>query len=113
MRGCQRRRLNPPPAKAQRHEAAGRLQRWAGVAHTQTLSLRVLGLTHTSAGRHEEADAALLRALALAREPASAGFEAEALVRRARLLLQCGRAEQAQTLAARLGLVDLGQRVSA
>ena len=30
------------------------------MAHTQTLSLRVLGFTHTSAGRHEEADAATL-----------------------------------------------------
>ena len=72
------------------------LQSWAGVAHTETLSLLVLGLTLTSAGRHEEADAALLRALALAREQASAGFEAEAQVRRARLLLQCGRAKEAQ-----------------
>jgi len=72
------------------------LQSWAGVAHTETLSLLVLGLTLTSAGRHEEADAALLRALHLARQQGSAGFEAEALVRRARLLLQWGRADEAQ-----------------
>ena len=72
------------------------LQSWAGVAHTETLSLLVLGLTLTSAGRYPEADAALLRALALAREQASSGFEAEALVRRARLLLQMGQATDAQ-----------------
>ena len=67
------------------------LQSWKGVAHTETLSLLVLGAVLTSAGRHAEADAALGRALALAREQASPGFEAEAQVRRARLLLQCGR----------------------
>jgi tetratricopeptide (TPR) repeat protein len=72
------------------------LHSWAGVAHTETLSLLVLGLILTSAGRHDEADAALTRALALAREQASPGFEAEALVRRARLLLQWGRADEAQ-----------------
>lgn len=72
------------------------LQSWAGVAHTETLSLLVLGLVLTSAGRHDEADAALLRALAMARAQASPGFEAEAQVRRARLLLQCGRAADAQ-----------------
>ncbi len=72
------------------------LQSWAGVAHTETLSLLVLGLVLTSAGRHAEADAALQRALAQARAQASAGFEAEALVRHARLLLQCGRCAAAQ-----------------
>ncbi|GCL65449.1 AAA family ATPase [Pseudaquabacterium pictum] len=72
------------------------LQSWAGVAHTETLSLLVLGLVLTSAGRHGEADAALQRALAMAREQSSPGFEAEALVRRARLLLQWGRAAEAQ-----------------
>jgi tetratricopeptide (TPR) repeat protein len=72
------------------------LQSWAGVAHTETLSLLALGLVLTSAGRHPEADAALLRALDLAREQASRGFEAEALVRRARLLLQMGQADEAQ-----------------
>jgi tetratricopeptide (TPR) repeat protein len=72
------------------------LQSWAGVAHTETLSLLVLGAVLTSAGRHIEADTALLRAQALAREQASPGFEAEALVRRARLLLQWERAAEAQ-----------------
>jgi len=74
------------------------LHSWAGVAHTETLSLLVLGLVLTSAGRHGEADAALLRALQMAREQSSPGFEAEALVRRARLLLQCGRAAEAQQM---------------
>jgi tetratricopeptide (TPR) repeat protein len=73
------------------------LASWAGVAHTETLSLLVLGLTLTSAGRHEEADAALLQALHLAKEQASPGFEAEARVRRARLLLARGQPADAQT----------------
>ena len=72
------------------------LHSWAGVAHTETLSLLVLGLVLTSAGRHAEADAALLRALQMARAQSSPGFEAEALVRRARLLLQWGRPAEAQ-----------------
>jgi tetratricopeptide (TPR) repeat protein len=72
------------------------LHSWAGVAHTETLSLLVLGLVLTSAGRHDEADAALQRALGMARAQSSPGFEAEALVRRARLLLQGGRAAEAQ-----------------
>jgi tetratricopeptide (TPR) repeat protein len=72
------------------------LQSWAGVAHTETLSLLVLGLVLTSAGRHGEAEAALQRALALARAQSSPGFEAEALVRLARLQLQGGHAEAAQ-----------------
>lgn len=72
------------------------LQSWAGVAHTETLSLLVLGLALTSAGRFDEADAALQRALALAQEQASPGFEAEARVRRARLLLQRGEPAAAQ-----------------
>lgn len=74
------------------------LQSWAGVAHTETLSLSllVLGSVLTSAGRHDEADAALLRALAMARAQSSPGFEAEALVRQARLMLQCGRVDAAQ-----------------
>lgn len=77
------------------------LHSWAGVAHTETLSLLVLGLVLTSAGRHGEADAALQRALGMARAQSSPGFEAEALVRRARLLLQWGRpAEAQQALAA-------------
>lgn len=83
--------------RLQEAEAMARrsLQSWAGVAHTETLSLLVLGAVLTSAGRFEAADAALLRALALAREQASPGFEAEALVRQARLLIQCGRIDQA------------------
>ena len=72
------------------------LQSWAGVVHTETLSLLVLGSVLTSAGRHMEADAVLQRALALAREQGSAGFEAEAQVRHARLWLQCGRVAAAQ-----------------
>jgi len=84
-------RLDEAEAMARRS-----LHSWAGVAHTETLSLLVLGLVLTSAGRHDEADAALLRALAMARAQASPGFEAEALVRRARLLLQRGRPAEAQ-----------------
>ena len=84
--------------RLQEAEAMARrsLQSWAGVAHTETLSLLVLGAVLTSAGRFEAADAALQRALGLAREQASPGFEAEALVRRARLLIQCGRIGEAQ-----------------
>jgi tetratricopeptide (TPR) repeat protein len=78
------------------------LESWAGVAHTETLSLLVLGLTLTSAGRHGEADAALGRALQLAREQASPGFEAEALVRRARLWLQWNRSGDADAAHAAL-----------
>ncbi len=63
------------------------LKSWAGVAHTETLSLLVLGLVLASAARFEDSDAALTRALQMAREQASPGFEAEALVRRARLML--------------------------
>lgn len=62
---------------------------WAGVTHTQALSLLVLGSVLTSAGRHADALSALDEALRLGREQASALFEAEALVRRARLHLQC------------------------
>lgn len=78
------------------------LDSWAGVAHTETLSLLVLGLTLTSAGRHAEADAALARALQLAHEQASPGFEAEARVRRARLWLQWGRPGDAEAAHAAL-----------
>lgn len=66
------------------------LQSWAGVAHTETLSLLMLGLTLTSAGRYGEARGVLDRALDLGRSQGSALFEAEALVRRARLYLQSG-----------------------
>jgi tetratricopeptide (TPR) repeat protein len=71
------------------------LQSWQGVAHTETLSLLVLGLTLTSAGRYSQARAALDRALALAVEQGSALFEAEALSRRAQLWWHCGRVPQA------------------
>jgi ATP/maltotriose-dependent transcriptional regulator MalT len=74
------------------------LQSWAGVAHTETLSLLVLGLVLTSAGRYAEAEEALGRALQMAREQASPGFEAEALVRLARLRLQSGRPDAAQAV---------------
>lgn len=68
---------------------------WQGVVHTETLSQLVLGSVLTSAGRHDEAQAALDRALRLGREQSSALFEAEALVRRSRLWLQCGRSAKA------------------
>ena len=76
-----------------RAEAMGRrsLQSWRGVAHTETLSYLGLGLTLTSAGRYGEALDALDEALRLGREQGSQLFEAEALVRRARLHLQSGR----------------------
>lgn len=67
------------------------LASWRGVAHTEALSLLVLGSVLTSQGRCAEALATLEQALALAREQASGLFEAEALARRARLWLQCGR----------------------
>jgi tetratricopeptide (TPR) repeat protein len=71
------------------------LASWQGVAHTEALSLLVLGSVLTSAGRHAEAMAALDQALLLARAQSSGLFEAEALVRRARLWLQCGHFDQA------------------
>jgi ATP/maltotriose-dependent transcriptional regulator MalT len=67
------------------------LASWRGVPHTEALSLLVLGAVLTSAGRHDEADTVLGQALMLGREQKSALFEAEALVRRARLRQQCGR----------------------
>jgi tetratricopeptide (TPR) repeat protein len=76
--------------------ARSSLLSWCGVAHTETLSLLVLGLVLTSQGRHDEADARLRRALVLAREQSSSGFEAEAQVRLARLALQCGRIADAR-----------------
>lgn len=76
------------------------LQSWAGVAHTETLSLLVLGSVLTTAGRHAEAEAALAQALTLAQAQASAGFEAEARVRQARLLLQCGQHDDAARMLA-------------
>jgi len=68
---------------------------WAGVAHTETLSLLVLGSVLTSAGRYTEALAALNQAHQLATEQGSALFVAEAQVRRARLRMQCGQYETA------------------
>jgi tetratricopeptide (TPR) repeat protein len=72
------------------------LDSWAGVAHTETLSLLVLGLALTSAGRFADADEALLQALEKGRAQSSIGFESEALVRRALLLLEWERVAMAQ-----------------
>ena len=72
------------------------LQSWAGVVHAEAISLMVLGVVLLSAARFEEADEALARALQLARDQASPGFEAEALVRRARVLLAWDRPADAQ-----------------
>jgi tetratricopeptide (TPR) repeat protein len=72
------------------------LQSWAGVAHAEAISLMVLGVVLLSAARFEEADEALGRALQLARDQASPGFEAEALVRRARVRLAWERPADAQ-----------------
>ncbi len=69
---------------------------WRGVAHTETLSLLVLGMVLVSAGQHGEARATLDRAAAMGREQGSVLFEAEALCRRARLWLQCARWDQAR-----------------
>jgi tetratricopeptide (TPR) repeat protein len=94
--------LTPAEAMARRS-----LQSWAGVAHTETLSLLALGSVLTSAGRHAEAEAALRQALGLAQAQSSAGFEAEARVRLARLLLQGGQADAAaQMLAAAAPLLQ-------
>lgn len=71
------------------------LASWQGVPHTQTLSLLVLGSVLTSAGRCAEARAALDEALALGRAQGSALFEADALLRRARLALREGDAAAA------------------
>lgn len=69
---------------------------WAGVVHTETLSWLVLGTVLTSAGRHDEALAALNSALQLGQAQASALFVAEALMRRARLHAQCEQWVQAR-----------------
>jgi len=74
---------------------------WAGVAHTEALSLLVLGSVLTSAGRYAQAQEALNRAHQLGIEQGSALFVAEAQVRRARLLMQCGQYQAA--------LLDLDQ----
>lgn len=72
------------------------LANWRGVAHTEALSLLVLGSVLTGLGRHGAARDALAQALQLAQEQGSGLFEAEALVRRARLWLQCGRLADAR-----------------
>ena len=68
---------------------------WAGVAHTESLSLLVLGSILTSAGRLDEALNALNQAHQLGVEQGSALFVAEAQVRRARLQLQRGQVDAA------------------
>ncbi len=68
---------------------------WAGVAHTESLSLLVLGSIMTSAGRFEEALDALNQAHQLGVTQGSALFVAEAKVRRARLQLQRGQVNAA------------------
>lgn len=72
------------------------LESWRGVAHTETLSLLMLGLTLTSAGRYGEARGVLDRALELGRAQGSALFEAEALMRRARLYWHSGQLDLAE-----------------
>lgn len=71
------------------------LASWRGVVHTEALSLLVLGSVLTSLGRHGPAAEALAQALQLAQAQGSGLFEAEALVRRSRLWLQCGRLDDA------------------
>jgi len=73
------------------HMARRSLASWAGVVHTETLSWLVLGTVLTSAGRHDEALAALDKALQLGHDQSSPLFVAEALLRRARLHMQCER----------------------
>jgi tetratricopeptide (TPR) repeat protein len=68
---------------------------WAGVAHTESLSLLVLGSILTSAGRFDEALDALNQAHRLGVDQGSALFVAEAQVRRARLQLQRGQVNAA------------------
>ncbi len=88
------------PAQAEAY-ARRSLQSWAGVAHIQSLSRLVLGSVLSSLGRHAEAERALREALHLAQEQSSAWLEAEALLRHARLLLQCGRPAEAALRVAR------------
>ncbi len=76
------------------------LASWRGVAHTEALSLLVLGSVLTSAGRHDEAARALIDAERLARQQSSDLFLAEAQTRRARLLMHCGRFDDALALLA-------------
>ncbi len=85
-----------------RAEAMARrsLQSWRGFAHTETLSLLVLGAVLTSAGRFEPARAALEQALVLGRQQGSALFASEALVRLARLHACAGNIDAARAAAA-------------
>ncbi len=80
-----------------RAEAMARrsLVSWVGVAHTESLSLLVLGAVLTSTGRYADALAAFSRAFQLGVEQGSALFVAEAQVRRARLWMQCGQYDAA------------------
>ena len=71
------------------------LASWAGVAHTEALSLLVLGSVLTSAGRHAQAFEALDHAEQLGVGQGSNLFVAEAQVRRAKLRLQCGQYDAA------------------
>jgi tetratricopeptide (TPR) repeat protein len=73
----------------QRAEVMARrsLESWRGMPHTEALSLRALGSILTSAGRDDEARAALDQALQLACEQSSGLLESDTLVRRAHLLL--------------------------
>jgi hypothetical protein len=71
------------------------------VAHTETLSLLVLGSTLTGAGRLAEAAEALDQAEALARRQGSQLFASEVHARRTRLLSVCGLHEDALAQAAR------------
>lgn len=87
------------PAQAETF-ARRSLQSWAGVAQIQSLSRVVQGSVLCSLGQHAEAEAALQEALRLAQEQSSAWLEAEALLRHARLLLQCGRPTEAARLVA-------------
>lgn len=68
---------------------------WAGVAHTESLSLLVLGAILTSSGRYTDALTAFNQAHQLGIEQGSALFVAEAQVRRARLWMQCGQYDAA------------------
>lgn len=74
------------------------LASWAGVPHVEALSLLVLGTVLTSRGREDEAAQAFERSLVHSRAHASAAFEAEALMRHARLELQRGALARALAL---------------
>ena len=71
------------------------LTSWAGVVHAEALTWLVLGSILSSAGRSDEALAALDSGLRMGRAQASTLFVVEALLRRARLHAQCGHWTQA------------------